>query len=235
MNKIIKWGLIGFFALVVISAIAGGGGDKKTTTQQSNSGLEQTKEVKEEIEKRLEKIEEVGSDIETEKQEVVVEDDKYPNFKDGTYIVGKDIEPGTYRAKSPSEACYYARLSGLSGAMDEILANDNTSNPVVIAIAETDKGFQSKGCGTWTQDLSAITTDKTTFNDGIFILGTDIEPGTYKNKGQTGCYYARLSNFTGGMGSILANENTDDPAIITILATDKGFQSNRCGTWEKVE
>jgi len=224
MKKFLKWGLIGFVALIIIGAIAGGGGDKETTTEQTSIKSEQQGEETPKSAEETDRIE-----------EETAEDSQFPSFKDGTHIVGKDIQPGTYRAKKPTVSCYYARLSGLSGAMDEILANNNTSNPAVITIAETDKGFQSRGCGTWTQDLSAITTDKTTFADGIYIVGTDIEPGTYKNKGQTGCYYARLKDFSGGMGSILANQNTDDPAVVTILATDKGFQSNRCGTWEKVE
>jgi hypothetical protein len=32
---------------------------------------------------------------------------------------------------------------------------------------------------------------------------------------------------------ILANNNTDTPAIVTTSASDKGFQSNNCGTWTK--
>lgn len=111
--------------------------------------------------------------------------------------------------------------------------NENTDAPAVITIMPNDKGFKSTRCGTWTQDLSQITSSKTTFDNGIFIVGTDIEPGTYKNSGQTGCYYARLKDFTGGLSSIITNENTDDVARVTIATTDKGFKSTRCGAWTK--
>ena len=163
----------------------------------------------------------------------VVQEDKYPHFKDGNYVVGTDIQPGTYRTRSSSSGCYYARLSGFGGSLDEILANENANGPAVITIAPTDKGFKSARCGTWTQDLSAITTSQTSFSDGIYIVGTDIQPGTYKSTGGSGCYYSRLSGFTGTLDDILANENTDGVAIVTIAGSDAGFKSARCGTWNK--
>lgn len=161
----------------------------------------------------------------------VVQEDKYPHFDDGNYVVGTDIQPGTYRTRSSSSGCYYARLSGFGGTLDEILANENANGPTVITIAATDKGFTSARCGTWTQDLSAITASPTSFSDGIYIVGTDIQPGTYKSTGGSGCYYARLNGFTGTLDDILANENTDGPAIVTIAPSDIGFKSARCGTW----
>ena len=55
----------------------------------------------------------------------------------------------------------------------------------------------------------------------------DIEPGTYRNSGGTGCYYGRLRDFTGAMNSIIANNNTDNPTVVTIAPTDAGFQSQK--------
>jgi hypothetical protein len=156
-----------------------------------------------------------------------------PHFGNGTLSVGADIQPGTYRTRTSSANCYYARLSGFDGSVEQILANDNTSAPAVVTVAATDKGFKSSGCGTWTQDLSQITASTSSFGDGIFIVGTDILPGTYRTSGQTGCYYARLGGFSGSVGDILANDNTDSAAIVTISASDKGFKSARCGTWDK--
>lgn len=82
-------------------------------------------------------------------------------FTDGTYIVGADIQPGTYRTRNGSHNCYYARLSGFGGLSSDIIANDNTDAPAVITIAATDKGFESSHCGIWTKDLSAITPSRT--------------------------------------------------------------------------
>lgn len=102
-----------------------------------------------------------------------------------------------------------------------------------MTIAATDKGFSSQDCGTWTQDLSQITQSKTSFGDGMYIVGTDITPGTYKNTGGEGCYYARLRGFGNTLDDIIANNNVDNPTIVTISASDKGFQSTDCGTWTK--
>jgi hypothetical protein len=148
--------------------------------------------------------------------------------------VGKDIQPGTYRTRSGSPGCYYARLKGFSGSFGDILSNNNTDDPAIVTIAASDKGFQSTGCDTWTKDLSQITSSKTSFPDGMYFVKTDITPGTYKSSGQTGCYYARLAGFSGGIDDIIANNNTDTPAIVTISAGDKGFESKSCGTWTKV-
>jgi hypothetical protein len=158
-------------------------------------------------------------------------DDRFPHFGDGTHIVGADIQPGTYRTRSASPGCYYARLSGFTGSMDDVLANENTDAPAVVTILPGDRGFKSSRCGNWTKDLSAITSSRKTFGDGIFIVGTDVQAGTYQSSGASGCYYARLAGFTGSMDDTLANENTDSRAIVTIMPTDKGFKSARCGIW----
>ncbi len=155
----------------------------------------------------------------------------YPYFSDGTHVVGQDVSPGTYRTRTGSPGCYYARLAGFSGGLSDIIANENTDAPAVVTISPTDKGFVSRGCGIWTQDLSPITLSRTGFTDGIYIVGTDIEPGIYRNSGQEGCYYERLSGFGGVLADTIANENTDSPAVVAIAPTDRGFKSARCGIW----
>jgi hypothetical protein len=158
---------------------------------------------------------------------------KYTTFGDGTFKVGSQIQPGTYRTRTGTSGCYYATLSGFSGNTSDILDNENTDYPAVVTILPSDAGFQSNGCGTWTTDLSQITKSQTTFSDGMFIVGTDIAPGTYQTSGADGCYYARLSGFSGGDGDIIDNENPTGSAIVTVASTDAGFTSQGCGTWTK--
>ena len=67
---------------------------------------------------------------------------------DGTYLVGTDIEPGTYRAAG-ADSCYWARLSGTTGDLDEIIVNDFGSGQMVVTIAESDVAFETARCGTW--------------------------------------------------------------------------------------
>lgn len=181
------------------------------------------------------KAEPQRAESEEKEDEPKEEVDSNPNFGDGTHQVGTDIQPGTYRTKEGSRGCYYARLNGFSGELDDILANGNANGPAIITIEQTDAGFQSRRCGTWTQNLSAITESRTSFDEGAYIVNTDIEPGTYRNSGSSGCYYQRLSGFSGGLENIIANENANEPTVVTIAPTDAGFESQRCGTWTKIE
>lgn len=70
--------------------------------------------------------------------------------------------------------------------------------------------------------------------DGIYLVGTDIKPGTYRGGvGQGDCYWARLSNTDGGLDGILANSNGGNQ-VVTIKKTDKAFETTRCGEWTKI-
>jgi len=58
----------------------------------------------------------------------------------GTYLVGRDIEAGTYRGKAGDDildSCYWARLSNVSGD-DDILANNNATGQYFIEVLATD-------------------------------------------------------------------------------------------------
>lgn len=70
---------------------------------------------------------------------------------DGTYEVGVDVKPGTYVSAAPDENCYWARLKGSGGSLDDILANNNTSGRSVVTIKKTDKFFETSGCEPWTK------------------------------------------------------------------------------------
>jgi hypothetical protein len=158
----------------------------------------------------------------------------FRTFGDGTNIIGTDILPGTYRTREGSASCYWARLKGFGGTIDDIIANANTNGPAVVTVAASDKGFEATRCGTWTTDLSAIVAPGDPLDgDGTYIVGTDLKAGTYRSPASDGCYYARLRGFGGTVSDIIANNNTDMGAIVAIAGSDKGFESTRCGTWTK--
>lgn len=158
---------------------------------------------------------------------------RFASFGSGTKVVGSDIQPGTYRTRKRAPGCYWARLGGFSGEIGDLLANGNETGPAVVTISLSDKGFESRGCGTWTDDLSSITAGAdAAFGDGTYIVGTDISTGTWRADSPEGCYWARLRGFSGAMGDLIANDNAS--GLVTISQTDGGFASNRCGTWTKV-
>ncbi len=154
-------------------------------------------------------------------------------FGSGTKMVNREIEPGTYRTRSSSVGCYWARLAGLSGDLSEIVANDNTNGPAIVTIVKTDQAFHSTSCSRWTKDLSPITSSQTApFGSGTYLVGVDIAPGTWRADTAESCYWARLRNFSGGLGGVLANNN--GVGLVTIRASDKGFTSSLCGAWTRV-
>ncbi|CCF86057.1 hypothetical protein [Nitrolancea hollandica] len=158
------------------------------------------------------------------------------SFGDGTYRVGIDIAPGTYRNSDSSGGCYWERLNGFGGELDDINANDFTTSRTIVTIKPTDVGFKSNRCGRWSLAQGAITAGQTQpFSDGTYRVGVDIAPGTWRNSdSSSGCYWARLSGFSGELDDIIANEFTESLQVVEIRPSDTGFNTSRCGTWTRI-
>lgn len=73
------------------------------------------------------------------------------------------------------------------------------------------------------------------FGNGTWRVGEDIDPGTYRTDGGSGCYWERLSGFSGEFGDIISNDFLSGPSTVTIQEGDAGFASQGCGTWELME
>jgi hypothetical protein len=71
------------------------------------------------------------------------------------------------------------------------------------------------------------------FSDGVFIVGREVKPGTYRSRGGGGCYWARLSGFGGS--DIIVNGGFSRNQTVTIFSSDRGFESSRCGSWYRIE
>jgi hypothetical protein len=89
--------------------------------------------------------------------------------------------------------------------------------PETVTVTETDLGGATPVAGS--------------FGDGTHVVGEDIEPGTYKTEGGSGCYWARLRSFSGELDAIIANDNASGRGVVTIAPSDAGFESSNCGTW----
>lgn len=76
-----------------------------------------------------------------------------PTIGDGVWQVGVDMPAGRWRTIVPADErnCYWARLKGFAGDLNDISANDNQGpgTAVVVTVKATDKGFESNGCGIW--------------------------------------------------------------------------------------
>ena len=70
---------------------------------------------------------------------------------DGTYRVGTDIVPGTYRSAGPSPEgasdCYWARLSSLNET--HIIASNISTSAQEVTIQSSDTAFLTHSCQPW--------------------------------------------------------------------------------------
>jgi hypothetical protein len=75
------------------------------------------------------------------------------SFGEGTYVVGTDIAPGTYRTAGPasdgSGSCYWEREKNTSGDFGSIIANNLGRGPATVTISRSDGAFKTTGCDTW--------------------------------------------------------------------------------------
>lgn len=68
----------------------------------------------------------------------------------------------------------------------------------------------------------------TVAGDGIYEVGTDMKPGTYKSTGNSDCYYA-INNDANG-NSIDSNNIVSGNAVVQVPA-GKFFETTRCSDW----
>lgn len=74
-------------------------------------------------------------------------------FPDGQWLVAADIRPGTYSVTVPagSPGCTWERNASTDGTASSVLETGTAKEgeALVVSIKDTDKVFQSHGCGTW--------------------------------------------------------------------------------------
>ncbi|WP_329178420.1 hypothetical protein [Streptomyces sp. NBC_01477] len=155
---------------------------------------------------------------------------------DGTFQVGTDIQPGTYKTSGNADGmCYWERAKDAKGEVDSILANDNVTGSSYVTIKKTDKIFKTTDCKDWfTAGADKPGTPKTSMpGDGMFKVGTDIAAGTYKTSGGDACYWERAKDALHGVDSISANDNVTGASVVTIARGDAYFKTSGCGAWTK--
>jgi hypothetical protein len=70
---------------------------------------------------------------------------------DGTFVVGTDIAPGTYKTAGPSSEpfCIWHRLKDLSGSDDSTIDIGNEPGQAFVTIQPTDAAFKTEWCMPW--------------------------------------------------------------------------------------
>jgi hypothetical protein len=69
------------------------------------------------------------------------------------------------------------------------------------------------------------------------IVGVDIQPGNYRTTGPVAgaakCYWARMKSASAQVSDVISAGMPAGPATVTIMATDKAFQTAGCAEWTK--
>ena len=155
---------------------------------------------------------------------------------DGTYLVGTDIQSGTYVSNSPGYCSWY-RLSSLNGASNNIIDSGNTSSgKQYVTIAPSDVAFKTLSCSTWSlasaQPAAVTHRTGTIPGDGTFLVGPDVQSGTYVSNSPGYCSWYRLSSLDGASNNIIDSGNTSSgKQYVTIAPSDVAFKTLSCSTW----
>ncbi len=149
-------------------------------------------------------------------------------FGNGSFLVGPEIGAGAYAADGGYSDCEWMRLSGFGGTAADVVAQNRTAH--VVVIEETDAGFFSHRCGTWSRLTPRIAPGEA-FGDGLFLVGPEVAPGRYRAASPTAsCRWRRLD----GLGGVIASGASAEGAAALaagIAPDDAGFSSDGCGQW----
>jgi hypothetical protein len=160
-------------------------------------------------------------------------------FNPGTYLVNSTIPAGRYEAPGAHAGCYWERLSGLGGSLDEILANDfrGFAGRVIVDVLPSDLAFSFDGdCGQLRTYVPSFA-QASIIVPGSHVVGDTILPGTYTTNALSGCYWERQASFDGTLSAIIANDfiSTPQTLFVAISASDVGFFNDAdCGTWLRI-
>jgi hypothetical protein len=137
-----KWALTLFIGALLLAAIACGSTEVQTDYEEQVAEVTE-QEVTSELEEGS-----VGSVEEPTKAPTDVPLTATPEIeglvKVGMHRVNTDIDPGIYVGQGGEDmfsSCYWARLSGLSGSMDELLANDNAVGLFYVEVLQEDEAL----------------------------------------------------------------------------------------------
>lgn len=149
-------------------------------------------------------------------------------FTDGKYLVGTDIESGLYRVKlveSVIKMGYVERASDVSMDTSHIIANIVLTGDGYVEIKSTDAAVKLQGVELTKISLDAVAKDiKTEVSDGIYLVGYDINPGTYKVAVTESAvpigYVERAKSVAMGFDDIIKNEVLQGPGYVKVEEGD---------------
>ena len=160
-------------------------------------------------------------------------------FGGGQFRVGEQVIAGRYFADPLQTGCYWERQRGFSGTLGDIIANKFVTYDgmqYIVDILTSDMAFKTDPkCGTWFD--SPRHGQQSSIPPGVWLVGSQIAPGTYQVTPSGSCYWERLRHFQHqGLTGVIANGfgASGKTQSVTIDASDIGFNTDaNCGTWTR--
>ena len=151
----------------------------------------------------------------------------------GTYLVGRDITPGVYAGLAGKEilgSCHWQRLSGVSGAFEDVIAVDNAVGQFYVEVHDSDEYFKI-GCEiTPLEHWPAPAQPLTQVGAGTYLVGRDIAPGTYRGEAgsdiMNSCHWQRLSGVSGAFEDVIAVDNAVGQFYVSVDVSDYALTTN---------
>lgn len=144
---------------------------------------------------------------------------------------GTDESPGPSSSRDIALDAANARVDQLEGFLAEAEAELEALADLDAELAAREEAVAEREAAADAADAARLANS---FGDGVFLVGVDIVPGTYRTEGGTSCYWERLAGVSGSFDDVIANDNVDGPSVVAIAASDVAFSSGDCGTWNLV-
>jgi len=230
--------VVGVLAIGIVAGLVigggGGDGDETTTSDDEEAAAPSRDDEDEEDEEATTTTRETTTTERPTTTEAPTTTTTLPGVDDGTHLVPAEIAPGRWMTPGGTQ-CFYARLSGLGGTVDQqITGTISGGGPAIIDIAPTDAAFDTAGCERWVPYETPVR-PVTTFGPGDYAVRGQIVPGTYRADGVTDeCNWERARGFGHDIDELIDFGDPIQQATVVIANTDNRFSSTGCGTWTKV-
>lgn len=156
--------------------------------------------------------------------------------RDGMYKVGTDIAAGLYKTAGTPQFCMWERRNRAGNDYEGSIGFGGGTGQQYMQIKSTDKYVTVDYCGSWIKAPSTKNPKSSIPANGVFRVGYDIRPGTYKAQPRKGeyCSWDRSKSATGDYEDWIDSGFGNGPQYVTIKSTDKFFTTSECGTgWVK--
>lgn len=151
----------------------------------------------------------------TTKKEDKAASDKY--IKAGMYKVGPDVAAGEYLLYSDGGSAYFQVSKDSTGSLESIISNDNFQGTRYVTVKDGQYIELRSSKMLPLAEAPVQEPQNGQYGDGMYKVGRDIKAGEHKvvSSGTT-AYYEVDANSSGGIESIVANDNFEGEKYITI-------------------